>query len=322
MKIASLSTEQAPPIGVPLRFFAVAPVFLLLAALLLAVSGGDSFTTNAHSPALLAATHHVTLGFMAMVMLGAIQQLLPVVIGSPMPASGWVAWLTWLPLMAGTLLLSAGFALGEALLLDLSWPLLGLAFLIFIAASLTSLARATAQNATKTAILLSLLSLAGAVTLGLLLARGYAAGLPLPYTKLAAAHISLALGGWVLLLVIGVSYQIVPMFQLTPNYPKWLSAALAPAIFSVLLLNLALLLLDPAPRWAGFIAEVLFWLLAGCFAVVTLRLQSRRRRLVPDATLSFFRLGMVSLLLAAAFSLAALLSPATGDYLKIGRAHV
>mgnify|MGYP001563640588 CR=1 FL=1 len=39
MKIASLSPDQAPPISVPLRFFAVAPVFLALAALLLGLQG-------------------------------------------------------------------------------------------------------------------------------------------------------------------------------------------------------------------------------------------------------------------------------------------
>lgn len=314
MKIASLSTDQAPPIGVPLRFFAVAPLFLMLAALMLAMGGSNPFA-DTHSAALLAATHCVTLGFMAMIMLGAIQQILPVVIGSPMPASRLVAWLTFLPLTVGTLLLSSGFMLGKPELLNLSWPLLGLAFLIFISASLIGLARAPAQNATKTAILLSILSLAGAVTLGILLAHGYATGLMLPYTKLATAHINLALGGWVMLLIVGVSYQVVPMFQLTPNYPKWLTAGLTPAIFAVLLLNLALLLPEPAPHWIGFIAESLFWLLAACFAVVTLNLQSRRRRRAPDATLSFFRLGMLSLLFAALFSLASLLSPTTGDYL-------
>ena len=315
MKIASLSTEQAPPISVPLRFFTVAPVFLALAALLLAMAGGNPFT-ELRSPAQIAATHQVTLGFMAMIMLGALQQLLPVVIGSTMPASRLVAWLTFLPLIAGALSLSAGFMLGMPELLNLSWLLLGLAFLVFIAASLTSLARATAKNATKTALLLSILSLAGAVTLGMLLARGYAAGLPLPYAKLAAAHISLALGGWVLLLIIGVSYQVVPMFQLTPNYPKWLVAGLAPAIFTALLLNLVLLLPESVPYWARFIAESIFWSLACGFAVVTLRLQSQRRRRVSDAALSFFRLGMLSLLLAALFSLTALILPAASDHLR------
>ena len=134
MKIVSLSTEQAPPISVPLRFFTAAPLFLLLAALML-VSGTDNPFANIRSPALLAATHCITLGFMAMVMLGAMQQILPVVIVSPMPASRMTAWLTFLPLISGALLLPAGFMLGKPALLNLSWPLLGVAFLVFLCAT-------------------------------------------------------------------------------------------------------------------------------------------------------------------------------------------
>ena len=69
MKLIALSTEQAPHISVPLRFFAVAPLFLILAALMLAVNNGNPFT-NIHTPALLAATHAVTLGFITTIMAG------------------------------------------------------------------------------------------------------------------------------------------------------------------------------------------------------------------------------------------------------------
>ena len=34
------------------------------------------------------------------------------------------------------------------------------------------------------------------------------------------------MGGWILILVIGVSYQVVPMLQLTPAYPKGITTAL------------------------------------------------------------------------------------------------
>ncbi len=309
MKIISLNTEQAPPISVPLRFFTAAPLFLLLAALMLMFRADNPFA-NIHSPALLAATHCITLGFLTMIMLGAMQQILPVVIGSPMLASRLTVWLTFLPLLSGALLLPAGFMLGKPVLINLAWPLLGLAFVTFISASLISLARSSAYNPSKTAILLSILALSGAIILGMLLAHGYATGSLLPYDKLATAHVSLGLGGWVMLLIVGVSYQVVPMFQLTPNYPKWLSKGLAPVIFIVLLLSLLSLLLEPRPHWLVFVTQGLFWFLASCFALTTLRLQSNRRRRVADATLSFFRLGMMALMCAALFALAALFFPA------------
>ena len=256
--MSTLSTEQAPPISVPLRFFAVAPLFLLLAALILVTGDG---ITDMHSPALLAATHCITLGFMALVMLGAVQQILPVVIGSPIPASRLVAWFSFLPIIVGTLSLSGGFVLGKPELLNLAVILLGAGFLTFILASLISLHRAPAQNASKTAIFLSVLTLTGAVTLGMLLAHGHAVGQQLDYAQLASMHISLAAGGWVMLLIVGVSYQVVPMFQLTPNYPQWLSASLTPALFAALLLYLAASLLDAMPL--RYLAEATFLAVGG-----------------------------------------------------------
>ncbi len=307
MNIAMLSTDQAPPISVPLRFFAVAPLFLLLAAWLIAQSMTDGINPldNMHSPAMLAATHCITLGFMALVMMGAIQQILPVVVGSPMPASRLVAWFTLLPLVTGTLSLCGGFMLSQPGLLHLAWGLLSLAFVIFISASLTSLALAAAKNATKNAILMAVLALAGTITLGAWMAHGYADGVPLDYRQLATAHISLGLGGWVMLLIIGVSYQVVPMFQLTPNYPARLANTLPPALLAALLSSLVARQFQLMT--ISELAEGAFWLLAIGFAAITLRLQSHRKRRVADATLSFFRLGMVSLLCAAMLSMLAMI---------------
>ena len=143
------------------------------------------------------------------------------------------------------------------------------------------------------------------------MANGYASGTALDYAKLTASHISMGLGGWVMLLVAGVSYQVVPMFQLTPNYPKWLASSFSPALFAVLLLSLVARGYDIASL--STLAAGLFWLLAVSFAVITLRLQSQRRRRVADATLSFFRLGMSGLLCAALFSTLALYPPLHED---------
>lgn len=311
MSIALLSTEQAPPISVPLRFFAAAPLFLLLAALSLATGTGDPFT-DTRSPALLAATHCITLGFLTLVMMGAIQQIMPVVIGSPMPA--YTVRYTFLPMLAGTLSLSAGFLLNNPALFNAAWLLLGFAGLVFVGSCLISLARAGAKNPTKIALLLSVISFAATLALGALLARGYAVGLPLDYSKLAASHVSLGLGGWVMMLIAGVSYQVVPMFQLTPNYPRWVTASLTPILFFSLLANIATHWLD-APTLASMSTGV-FCAAVLCFALITLRLQTLRRRRVADATLSFFRSAMLSLLCAALLTLAAIYSPLQ-DYFHI-----
>jgi hypothetical protein len=299
-----LSTEQAPPISVPLRFFATAPLFLLLAAAILATGSTDATVV-------LAATHCLTLGFITMVMAGAIQQILPVVIGSPVPASKSIAWLTLLPMSTGTLSLVGGFLYSSSALLYAACWLLGFGFTVFILVCLIAIYRAAARNPSKIALLLAILSLSITVSLGIVLANGYASGAALDYAKLTASHISMGLAGWVMLLVAGVSYQVVPMFQLTPNYPKWLASGFAPALFVVLLLSLVARGYDIASL--STVMAMLFWILAITFAVITLRLQSQRRRRVADATLSFFRLGMSGLLCTALFSTLALYPPLQED---------
>jgi len=236
-------------------------------------------------------------------MVGAIQQVMPVVISRQLPAPQWTSSTTFVLLTLGTLSLSAGFYFGNSRLLIVAWPILGLAFLIFIISSLFSVVTSPVRNATRTGIGLSLLSLACATALGMLLAHGLGSGLSLPYANLMTAHISFSLGGWVLLLIIAMSYQVVPMFQLTPNYRKQVSAGLAPSIFAILMLGTILLVFDdPSSEWKH-LQLFLFWSLACSFALYTLWLQSKRRRRITDHTLNFFRLAMITLIISGILSI-------------------
>jgi hypothetical protein len=124
------------------------------------------------------------------------------------------------------------------------------------------------------------------------------------------AHISFGLVGWVLLLVIGVAYQVVPMFQLTPPYPPRLSRWLAGALFALLLLHAAAPLL---PRIVAHSVDAALAVGILLFAAATLRLQSRRRRKLPDVTLDFWRLGMASLIASVAVWSVAQAWPAWAD---------
>jgi len=100
------------------------------------------------------------------------------------------------------------------------------------------------------------------------------------------------------------------MFQITPPYPPRLSVWLAGALFALLLLHAAALLLFKAalPTVDASIAGRDL-----AFALATLRLQSRRRRKLPDVTLDYWRLGMASLIACVAVWLAAIIWPAWAD---------
>jgi len=301
---AGLSFDQAPPLTLPLRFFLTAPLFLLAAAVLIMVDPAS--LASRWTPQALALTHAITLGFLAMVMLGALMQMLPVVAGATLPAPRTVAWLTQLPLAAGTVALMAGFLTARPAAYGIALVLLAVGFAVFLAAAAISLVRA-AGNITVWGMRLAVASLGLTVMLGLALALMRANVWALPAgTAVLAAHLAFGLLGWVLLLVVGVAFQVVPMFQMTPRYPPLFSRWMTPVLFTLLLLHAVAPGLPQAVTIfvnAALAAGVLL------FAVITLRLQWRRRRKLPDVTLDFWRLGMASLIACVVVWLAAQIWP-------------
>lgn len=296
MTEAGLSYEQAPPFAAPLRFFLVAPLFLLLAAGLALFL--PEWQANRWSPASLALTHLVTLGYLGMVMLGALLQILPVVLGAPVPAVSLVAWVGLLGLSVGTPSLALGFLLSEPLWLYSGMLILAAGLLPVIVAVAFSLVR-TAAPQVAWPIRQAVLALVITLMLGITLAGGLYGLWSLPAASdLTPLHIAWGLIGWVLILIVGVAYQVVPMLQITPPYPARLSRWLTWIMLAGLLLFSSL----PQPGWgaaASRLGELTLCAASIGFAVATLRIQSQRRRKVPDVTLDFWRLGMASLILSA-----------------------
>lgn len=297
---AGLSFEQAPPFSLPLRFFLTAPLFLLAAAVLIVTTPGALVTRTA--PLTFALTHALTLGFLAMTMLGALSQMLPVVAGSKLPQPRAVAWLSHVPLIVGTIALMTGFLTREPAAFGIAVGVLGFGFAVFLGAAATSLVRAV-RSATVRGMRLAAFSLGVTVVLGATLGLLRAGWWSLPASKaIVEAHVAFGLIGWVLLLVVGVAYQVVPMFQMTPPYPPRQRAWLLGVTFVLLVVHAA----EPAlPRAAVLAADAG---LAGAvllFALTTLRLQAQRRRTLPDVTLAYWRVGMASLIACVALWLAA-----------------
>ena len=79
-----LAYEDTPPLSAPLRFFLTAPVFGLIAGLVLIFDG--ELLGSRWTPGALAVVHLIAAGFMLQVMLGALLQILPVVAGAAFPA--------------------------------------------------------------------------------------------------------------------------------------------------------------------------------------------------------------------------------------------
>ncbi|QFI69264.1 hypothetical protein [Sinorhizobium alkalisoli] len=209
-----------------MSYFAAACLFLVIGECMLAAGYGYPFA-EVGAPETLALVHLVAIGWLGLLMVGALLQFVPVLVAAPL-RGGRLAAPALLLIIAGLLLLLGGFgalAGGPPLspnLLPLGAVVIVAGFVLvagmlaatllaarplphparFVAAGLLALV-ATVLIGACFAVLLS-----GAIESDLLTAL-VVHGVPL--------HAALGLGGWLSFTAIGVSYRLLPMFMLAPD---------------------------------------------------------------------------------------------------------
>ncbi len=292
-----LSYDQSPPLSVPFRFLLTAPVFALLAGLLLLWQGAD-LPASRWTPGVLALTHLVTVGFMLQAMLGAMLQILPVVAGANMTNARPVAALAHLSLIFGTLFLTAAFLSFAPYWFIAAAIFLGIGVLAFIIAAMRALFGVPSTSPTIDGLKLALLGLAVTVGLGVLMSIAFGGGLDLPLLQVADIHLGWGFVAWGVVLLAAVALVVVPMFQLTPNYPSWLGGGFLIALTVVVALWSAAEFL--APDTLALLAKAGAAGLVALFAGATLAIQRRSKRPRFDATQHLWRLAMLCALAACA----------------------
>jgi hypothetical protein len=280
--------------GAVLRYFYSTPLFALLAGMLLVWYGEDVLLSR-WSPATLALTHLFTLGALGMSMFGALIQILPVVAGIELGrVRQWACAVHGL-LGSGTLALAGGFLSSQAWLFSVALVLLVPALLWLGVTLALTLRQPHAPGAhPMTATLKSALAaLLITVVLGTVLASPFAwPGLPPPLPLMLATDLHAMWGilGWGSLLLAGVAFQVVPMFQVTAPYPglvmRFMRVA-APALLVAVTLA--------APMGGEALPLGALLVAYGVFAGTTLWLLARRKRPEPDAMTLFWRLAMLCL---------------------------
>jgi hypothetical protein len=214
-------------------------------------------------------------------------------------------------LSAGALLLAAGFLFGSPALLGSAAFVLGPTGLFFLVVTASALVAVPSTSPTIRGIKFALFSLAGVVSLGVILALALAFGWPLPLVALADLHAAWGLGGWAGVLLAAMAYVVVPMFQLTPGYPARASWWFPTFILTMLLLLSVGVLVD----WPllGRLGQFGVALAGIAFAGLTLRLQGKRRRARPDATYRYWQLGLILSIFGLFFLLTVAIWPGASD---------
>ena len=229
-----------------------------------------------------------------MIMMGAFYQLVPVLAGGQVP---WIALSRAVHffMTIGILALAGGLILISPLLIAVVITALFLAFTIFLTQLLTALFRVKANRPVVVAMRISLISLALAVSLGVL-ELGTVTGLWPPLIErsiVKSLHVTLALSGGIGGLIVGVGFHVIPMFYLSSPFPEkravWILHAglFSLAAFSVLLLISAGSAMLFTAMLPGVAASIIF-------AVTVWQMLLKRKRKVVDATLRFWQIGLLA----------------------------
>jgi len=311
MNMSGMSFSGLPPIDIPFRFFASAITFVVCLAFFVFFSGESLWFSRWH-PSMLALTHGFTLGFITPVMMGALLQMLPVVGGIGVKNVGLLGRICHPLHFIGTGLLMWGFVCESSLqpiIKILAITCLSLSFSYYIFAIYRVLwqyfnqrfsKNIISQNPTIIAISYSLLALFITFALGIVLqsqSLGFSILQAANYDKsLTNTHALWGGLGWMALLILAVSLQVIPMFHVAPTFPKY-SAKLIPFI---LFLTLSLVFVFPqAIELLLSFLMILFVL----FNVALLKVIWQRKRKIPDTTINCWRLAAFTLILIALFYL-------------------
>lgn len=286
---------KAPPFHLPGEHFAAATVFLAAAAVGAVLVAPQLSAGAFPSPAVIGVTHLFTLGWITTSIMGALYQFLPVALGEPI-RSVRAAHLSFALYVLGLPVFVYGVVAGHHLAMMSGAGTFGVGILVFVANVSATLHKAQRRDVTWWALTGALVYLVVTLVLGLTLAgnlwKGY---LGAGRFMVVGVHLHIAVGGWVLLVIVGVAQKLLPMFLLSHGVGDRLARA-SVALIAAGAAWLALLHhLLSAALWRG--AAVLMGVgLASFLAQAVLFYRHRHRpALDPGMRLAAAGLGLLGL---------------------------
>jgi hypothetical protein len=237
--VEPLTFRKRPQSTVPVPFFALGLLGLLALHLAIALApGAVGWPLSGHGILLL---HLAVLGWVTPVMMGADYQLVPVVLHRPIGRER-LAHLVIGLYTVGVVLFLAGWGFAAPLAIAVGGATAGCALLLFCVHVGAALARTQNPNPTALGLGGGLVALCWTAVLGPWMALSLDGAAPTnAFATLRILHATAALAGWLLLTIMGATYQLVPFFSATePSVRQRFGAvAVLGAVAGILLLVLA-----------------------------------------------------------------------------------
>jgi len=260
-----LVTPATGSIVLAAEHFAAATFYLIAGAVGLVWIAPELTAGNYLSPHVAGITHLFTLGWLTTTIFGALYQLLPVALGAPIrwPRVGHASFWTFAP---GAGLFACGVADSYTPLHHAGIALITTGIVLAMINIVSSLCRAKTRDVTWAAIALAATFLVSTLGLGVALLHNLHTGfIAAARLHVLATHLHVAIVGWALIMMVGVSHRLLPMFLLAHGADtRWTKRALTLLAAGVPVLAIGL---DTRFHWAAWVAVALLDLGVACFVL-------------------------------------------------------
>lgn len=298
--IAAARGSNAVPFTLPARFLLTGAFALPIAFTLLAMRP-ELLGAHYAAPSVLAFVHILTLGFASLIYVGAMHQLMPVLLNAPL-YSLRLGSMSFCLLAAGSLGVVVGFALGFAVLPLAAGGILAITgLLVFLSNILLTARQAPRLDSVSTALIASATYLTLTAGLGTLLVLGRA--IPEITATLGYAtplHLGLGLFGSFFLAIAGAGHKLLGMFVLAHGVTQTRVRIITWLVHAAL----ALLFLETALRISlGFAAGAVMVAAVATYLYDVRVIIARRARRVIERAMQHYLLAALFLPGAAGLAL-------------------
>lgn len=220
---------KAPPLRLPGEHFIAATGFLIIGAIALWRIAPLLASGAYPAPEVVAVVHLFTLGWITTSIMGALYQFLPVALGKAI-AVEWLGHVTFAFHVVGVTLMVVGIGLHHSLILGIGLTVLGIGITMFVGNLAATLKNAQRRGLTWWALCIAAVFLSVALLVGIALAiHRFTAFLGAAHDLALRVHLHAALFGWMMLIIVGVSHRLLPMFLLShggSEKPAWIAVLL------------------------------------------------------------------------------------------------
>lgn len=211
-----ISQDFAPPFNLISPYFIIGLIVFFLASLFLFTI--DVTSLSYLDPKILSLMHLFLLGFVMMIIFGAMAQLIPVTleVGHSCVELYYVIW----PLLViGSFLMFFGFSY-LPILLPFGGLIVLISMFIFLVEVFLTIKKVKKYNNVIKSLIVSNLFLFLGVIVGIILALAYAGIITVDMDALLKVHVFLLVLGYIVITIMALSLILLPMFGLSHNFSQ------------------------------------------------------------------------------------------------------